>query len=64
MTSQAEQLRDLMSYFNIGQVQVERRGSNRKLMGAVQAKSNKAQVSAKRVAVSDLVFDEAKFQRF
>jgi len=26
MTSQAEQLRDLMSYFNIGQVQVERRG--------------------------------------
>jgi len=33
-------------------------------MGAVQAKSNKAQVSAKRVAVSDLVFDEAKFQRF
>jgi len=64
MTSQAEQLRDLMGYFNIGQAHVERRGPNRKLMGTTQARPDKARVSAKRVAASDLVFDESKFQRF
>ena len=64
MTSQAEQLRDLMGYFNIGQAYVDRRGPNRKLMGTTQAKPDKARISAKRVAASDLVFDESKFQRF
>jgi methyl-accepting chemotaxis protein len=60
MTSQAEQLRELMGFFNIGQGTAERRGPNRKLTGS----SPKISVSAKRVAADELVFDEAKFQRF
>jgi methyl-accepting chemotaxis protein len=64
MTSQAEQLRELMVFFNIGQAQsqAERRSPNRKLMGG-QAKADKS-ASAKRIKASELVFDEAKFQRF
>jgi methyl-accepting chemotaxis protein len=61
MTSQAEQLNELMSFFNIGQEQSERRGPDRKLTGTPQPKKPK---SAKRVAATELVFDEAKFQRF
>jgi methyl-accepting chemotaxis protein len=61
MTSQAEQLRELMGFFNIGQGQAERRSPNRKLTGSGKAK---ASVSAKRVAADELMFDEAKFQRF
>ena len=60
MTSQAEQLRELMGFFNIGQGSAERRGPNRKLTGS----SSKISVSSKRVAADELVFDEAKFQRF
>jgi hypothetical protein len=55
-------LRELMGFFNIGQQsQSERRGPNRKLTGSAKAKSS---VSAKRVPVDELAFDEAKFQRF
>jgi methyl-accepting chemotaxis protein len=61
MTSQAEQLNELMSFFNIGQSQAERRGPDRKLTGTSQPKKPK---SAKRLAASELVFDETKFQRF
>jgi methyl-accepting chemotaxis protein len=61
MTSQAEQLRDLMNFFNIGQAQAERRSPNRKLTGSGKAK---ASVASKRVALDELTFDEAKFQRF
>jgi methyl-accepting chemotaxis protein len=61
MTSQAEQLNDLMSFFNIGQSQSERRGPNRKLTGTHQPKNAKAN---KRIPAAELVFDEAKFQRF
>jgi methyl-accepting chemotaxis protein len=61
MTSQAEQLNELMSFFHIGQSQSERRGPDRKLTGTPQPKKPK---SAKRVAASELVFDETKFQRF
>jgi methyl-accepting chemotaxis protein len=60
MTSQAEQLRELMSFFNIGQGQAERRSPNRKLTGS-QSKSSGV---AKRVPAAELMFDEAKFQRF
>jgi methyl-accepting chemotaxis protein len=63
MTSQAEQLNELMSFFNIGQAQAERRGPNRKLTGTPQAKSSKAG-SSKRIPAAELIFDEAKFQRF
>ncbi len=61
MTSQAEQLRELMGFFNIGQSQAERRSPNRKLTGTPQAKASS---SGKRVAASELMFDESKFQRF
>jgi methyl-accepting chemotaxis protein len=61
MTSQADQLMELMSFFNIGQSQAERRSPDRKLTGTPQPKKPK---SAKRVAASELVFDETKFQRF
>ena len=62
MTSQAEQLQELMGFFNIGQG--ERRSSNRPLMGSHQPKHSKAPPSAKRVAATDMVHDEAKFERF
>ncbi|MFI3118988.1 MAG: methyl-accepting chemotaxis protein, partial [Methylococcaceae bacterium] len=62
MTSQAEQLQELMGFFNIGQG--ERRSSNRPLMGGHQSKHSKAPPSAKRVAATDMVHDEAKFERF
>jgi len=62
MTSQAEQLRELMSFFNIGQAQTERRSPNRKLTGTPQQKNAKS--TAKRIPASEAVFDEAKFQRF
>jgi len=62
MTSQAEQLRELMSFFNIGQAQTERRSPNRKLTGTPQPKNAKS--TAKRIPASEAVFDEAKFQRF
>ncbi len=61
MTSQAEQLRELMGFFDIGQGQAERRSPNRKLMGSNQSKVSS---SAKRVPAAELIFDEAKFQRF
>jgi methyl-accepting chemotaxis protein len=61
MTSQAEQLRELMGFFDIGQAQSERRSPNRKLTGTPQTKATS---SGKRVAASELVFDESKFQRF
>jgi methyl-accepting chemotaxis protein len=61
MTSQAEQLRELMGFFDIGQGQAERRSPNRKLMGSSQSKVSS---SAKRVPAAELMFDEAKFQRF
>lgn len=64
MTSQAEQLRELMGFFNMGQAQVERRGPNRKLMGTHQPKISNFSGAAKRVAATELVFNEAKFQRF
>ena len=62
MTGQAEQLRELMDFFKIGHDnQKERRGPNRKLTGSQKAKAG---VLTKRVAAEELVFDEAKFQRF
>lgn len=61
MTSQAEQLRELMGFFDIGQAQSERRSPNRKLTGTPQTKATS---SGKRVAASELMFDESKFQRF
>jgi methyl-accepting chemotaxis protein len=61
MTSQAEQLRELMGFFDIGAAQSERRSPNRKLTGMPQAKASS---SGKRVAASELMFDESKFQRF
>lgn len=64
MTSQAEQLRELMGFFNMGQAQVERRGPNRKLMGTHQPKNSNFSGAAKRVAATELVLNEAKFQRF
>jgi hypothetical protein len=51
----------LMGFFNIGQGQAERRSPNRKLTGSGKAK---ASVASKRVAAEELMFDEAKFQRF
>jgi methyl-accepting chemotaxis protein len=64
MTSRAEQLKELMGFFSVGQAQADRRSPNRKLTGAPQAKVAKAAGSSKRVAAAELMFDEAKFQRF
>ena len=64
MSSQTEQLKELMEFFSIGQAQADRRSPNRKLTGKQQNRSVGKADSAKRVAAADLVFDEAKFQRF
>jgi methyl-accepting chemotaxis protein len=64
MNSQTEQLQELMGFFNIGQAQNERRSPNRKLMGSSHTKASKSVMGAKRVPAAELVFDEAKFQRF
>jgi methyl-accepting chemotaxis protein len=69
MTAQAEQLRELMGFFNIEQApqpgHKERRGSNRPLMGSQQSKQaeNRAS-SARRIAFSEMGFNETKFERF
>jgi methyl-accepting chemotaxis protein len=64
MTSQAEQLMELMGFFNIGQAQTERRSPNRKLTGKPQVKDTKSKALIKRVPAAELMFDETKFQRF
>jgi methyl-accepting chemotaxis protein len=66
MTTQAEQLQELMSFFSIGQA--ERRSPNRKLMGSHQPtpveQHTKQKLQSKRVATAEVIFDEAKFERF
>jgi len=65
MTSQAEQLRELMGFFNIGRQEAnERRGPNRKLTGKKSVKQSSPADNAVRVSAAELMFDEAKFQRF
>jgi hypothetical protein len=64
MSSQTEQLKELMEFFNIDQAQAERRSPNRKLTGKQHSRSVGKVDNTKRVAAADLVFDEAKFQRF
>jgi len=64
MTSQAEQLRELMSFFNIGQGAAGVKGANRKIQSAYQPKITNIIGATKRVPASELAFDEAKFQRF
>jgi methyl-accepting chemotaxis protein len=62
MSAQTEQLQELMGFFNIGQA--ERRSPARKLMGANQEKTAKSNSTVKRIPSDQLLFDEAKFQRF
>jgi hypothetical protein len=69
MTSQAEQLQNLMGFFDIGQAaqqheEYERRSPNRKLMGSHSTKQHTPPLVQKRVAAAEMVFDEAKFERF
>lgn len=68
MTSQAEQLQELMSFFNIGQAsairneQEERRGPNRKLMGAQPKRHYNTDDHIARNMTG--TFDLSKFERF
>ncbi len=62
MSAQTEQLQELMGFFNIGQA--DRRSPARKLMGVNQEKTAKSNSTVKRIPADQLLFDEAKFQRF
>ncbi|MFA5982752.1 MAG: methyl-accepting chemotaxis protein [Methylococcaceae bacterium] len=64
MTAQAEQLKELMAFFNISDEQMERRGPNRKLTGTPQAKKVKTPDSAKHMQIASSGLDETKFERF